>query len=156
MNWRLVFRHHDEILKKKKIIKKKVNNFDRESNQCQSKKQSKIQFLWTVKETRKPVACTEFLLRTSEEKAGKIWYFIQICDIRIATDLHHLVRYKRCSDHFWSRLPMWFFRNPRNFIEKNSKKTFFTHNVIYKKTRKLLGNLPVTPRRFIDNYLVMY
>ena len=69
----------------------------------------------------------------------------------------------RYSDRFWSAMPVRFFKNPRNSAKKNiSGKTFFTHNVIYKKNRKLLVNLLVITRYLVitwyltSNYLPFY
>ena len=75
----------------------------------------------------KSKACSKFLRRVSEEKAGKIWYFIQIHDIQIASD-------RSCQ---------YDFSVTKTLQRKILEKTFFTHDVIYKKHRKLLGNLLV-------------
>ena len=48
------------------------------------------------------------------------------------------------------------FQKSLNLHKKNSKKTFFAHNVIYKKNRKLLGYLPVNLQVLPGNNLVIY
>ena len=86
------------------------------------------------------MACSEFFHRASEEKSEKIWYFIQIHDIQIASD-------RGCQYNF-SKIP-------ETLKKKIPEKIFFTHNVIYTKNRKLVGNLPINIWRFTSNYLVI-
>ena len=61
---------------------------------------------------------------------------MQIRDIQIASD-------RSC----WYD----FLRIPETFQKKNPRKAIFTQNVIYKKNRKLLGNLHVNTWRFTGN-----
>ena len=68
-----------------------------------------------------------------------IWFVIS--DIQIVSD-------RGCQYDFLKIL--------ETLKKKILEKTFFTRNVIYKKNRKLLGNLPVNTWRFAGNYLVIY
>ena len=49
-----------------------------------------------------------------------------------------------------------FLKIPETSQKKILEKNIFTHNVIRKKNRKLLGNLPINTWRFTGNYLIIY
>ena len=85
------------------------------------------------------MACSEFLHRRSEEKAGKVWYFIQKSNVQIASD--------RSCRYDFSKIPETSWKKNKHF----SLIPWFTW-----KKRKLLGNLPVNTWRFMGNYLVIY